>query len=72
MEKVLITANFHRYVPAGEGKPERKEVFSIGKTVEVEKDMAAHWIANGLAKRAAHPLDHDGDGNKGGSLAKPR
>ena len=63
MQKLLILQSFHRYVPTGEfrtvTKPggeqervelERKEVLARGTTVEVADDLAADWIAKGLAR----------------------
>ncbi|MDI1265646.1 MAG: hypothetical protein PS018_20560 [bacterium] len=50
LTKVLIIASFHRFVFVAEGRPERKEVFPAGKTVEVPEEDAAAWIANGLAE----------------------
>lgn len=52
MAKVLILQTFHRYVSDGEGKPEKRENFPAGKTVEVSEEDAAVWIAAGLAKAA--------------------
>ena len=50
MEKVLILQSFHRFVDDGDGKPERKEQFPAGRTVEASDAAAADWIAKGLAK----------------------
>jgi hypothetical protein len=63
MQKLLLLQSFHRYVPTGEfrtvTKPggakdrveiERKEVLARSSTVEVAGDMAADWIAKGLAR----------------------
>ena len=49
------------------------EILAPGETREVElskaeaDDLSAEWFATG-AKAKADPLDHDGDGRKGGSL----
>jgi len=63
MQQLLILQSFHRYVPTGEFRAvtkrggglervelERKEVLVQGTTVEVGDDLAADWIAKGLAK----------------------
>jgi hypothetical protein len=63
MQKLLIVQSFHRYVPTGEFRTvtkrgggqervelERKEVLAQGTTVEVADDLAADWIAKGLAR----------------------
>lgn len=68
MQKLLILQSFHRYVPIGEfrtvTKPggeherveiERKEGLAEGKTVEVGDDLAADWIAKGLARAVEPP-----------------
>ena len=47
---VLIVASFHRYIAAGAGKPERRENFPAGKTVEASDADAAAWMAAGVAK----------------------
>lgn len=65
MQKLLILQSFHRYVATGEFRTvaklggaqervelERKEVLSRGSTVEVADDLAADWIAKGLAEAA--------------------
>lgn len=62
MQKLLIAQSFHRYVPTGEFRTvtkrgggqervelERKEVLVQGTIVEVGDEMAADWIAKGLA-----------------------
>jgi hypothetical protein len=74
MQKLLIRQSFHRYVPTGEfrvvTKPggaqdrveiERKESQVQGTTVEVGDDLAADWIAKGLAR----PIEVAGAGNAG-------
>jgi len=50
LTKVLILASFHRFVFVAEGKPEAKEIFPAGRTVEVSDEDADAWIAAGLAK----------------------
>lgn len=54
MGKYLIEANFHVYVSQGEGKPERKAVFTKGMVVEAADIPEGHtgddWVAKGLAK----------------------
>jgi len=63
MQKLLILQSFHRYVPTGEfrtvKKPggeqdrveiERREGLAKSTTVEVSDDLAADWIAKGLAR----------------------
>jgi len=63
MQKLFIAQSFHRYVLTGEFRIvaksgggqervelERKEVLVQGTTVEVGDDMAANWIAKGLAR----------------------
>jgi hypothetical protein len=65
MQKLLILQSFHRYVPTGEfrtvRKPrgeqdrveiERREGLAKGITVDVSDDLAADWIAKGLARVA--------------------
>lgn len=52
MEKVLILQTFHRFVFVADDKPERKEIFPAGKTVDASEEDAADWIAKGLAKAA--------------------
>ena len=72
MQKLLILQSFHRYVPTGEfrtvRKPggeqdrveiERREGLAKGLTVEVADDLAADWIAKGLA--SAVRADSTGD-----------
>lgn len=72
MQKLLILQSFHRYVPTGEfrtvRKPggeqdrveiERREGLAKGTTVEVSDDLAADWIAKGLA--SAVRADNTGD-----------
>lgn len=53
MQKVLILHTFHRFVSVGEGKPERKETFAKGITVDASAEDAAAWIEKGLAQAAA-------------------
>lgn len=54
MEKIIIESNFHIFVSQGEGRPERKAVFTKGMVVDVadipEGQSAEAWIASGLAK----------------------
>lgn len=70
MQKLLILQTFHRYAPTGEFRTltrpggahvcverERKEVFSQGSMVEVPGDLAADWIAKGLAQ-ATEPVSN--------------
>lgn len=56
MSKYLIESNFHCYVNQGEGKPERKVIFTKGMVVEAndipEGQNADDWVAKGLAKAA--------------------
>ena len=47
---VLILQTFHRFVPEGEGRPERKERFAQGQTIKVSEEDAADWIAKGLVR----------------------
>ena len=73
MGNIIIVANFHAFVPTGDGKPERKVTFTRGMVVEAanmpEGHTADDWVAKGLATKP-HPLDHDSNGQKGGS--RPR
>lgn len=66
--KVLILATFFRR-PLVDGRDGPKETYLAGQTVTVSEADAADWIAKGLA-RPRDPLDHDGDGRKGGSFPK--
>jgi hypothetical protein len=61
MQKLLILQSFHRYVPTGEFRTatngaqdrvelERKQALAKGTMVEVADDLAADWIAKGLAR----------------------
>lgn len=56
MDKLIIEANFHVFVPTGEGKPERKATFTKGMVLEAsdipEGQSAEDWIAKVLAKAA--------------------
>lgn len=61
MEKVLITANFHVYVPQGTNadgtdKPAKRVNYTKGMIVEIvdvpEGQDVSTWIANGLASEA--------------------
>lgn len=53
-DKYVIDANFHIYVAQGEGKPERKMIFTKGMVLEASDIPAGHtaddWVAKGLAK----------------------
>lgn len=47
------------------------QVFNRGDVGELPDDYAASYIESGYAVPAdADPLDHDGDGEKGGSIAQ--
>jgi hypothetical protein len=78
MQKLLILQSFHRYMPTGEfrtvTKPggaqdrveiERKEGLAQGTTVEVGDDLAADWIAKGLAR----PVEAPGAGDAGTAVS---
>ncbi len=52
MRKVTILQNFHRFVSQGEDKPEKREDYPAGLTVDASETDAADWIAKGLAKAA--------------------
>lgn len=52
MRKVLILATFHRFVLVDKDKPERKETYPKGMTVDASEEDAADWIAKGLAQAA--------------------
>jgi hypothetical protein len=74
MAKHVVAANFHVVIDQGPDKPGRKVEFKKGQVLE-EKDLPdghtfADWIGKGLATASRDPLDHDGDGRKGGSLPK--
>lgn len=55
--KVIITQSFHRYVSGDDGRPERRERIAQSQTVTVDADVAADWIAKGLAKPVAAPVE---------------
>ena len=73
MGNIIIAANFHAFVPNGDGTPERKVTFTKGMVVEAANMPEGHttddWVAKGLATKS-HPLDHDADGRPGGSLPR--
>ena len=74
MRKHVVVANFHVVVSQGADKPGRKVEFSKGQVLE-EKDLPeghsfADWVEKGLVTAPRDPLDHDGDGRKGGSISK--
>lgn len=72
--RVIINENFHVFVSQGADKSDRRVAFTKGMVVDdtaiPDGQFAASWIAKGLAARPRDPLDHDGDGRKGGSLPK--
>ncbi len=72
--RVIINENFHVFVSQGDGRSDRKVAFTKGMVVDdtaiPEGQTTDDWIAKGLAARPRDPLDHDGDGRKGGSLPK--
>lgn len=46
--------------------------YSIAEDADAEKALRADGYDDALALLAADPLDHDGDGKKGGSVARRR
>ena len=56
MDKLIIEANFHVFVPQGEGLPERRVEFTRSMLVPVDEipegQTADDWVAKGLAKAA--------------------
>lgn len=56
------------YTPSGEPRVTIAYLAGMEETVKREAGEAA--VAAGKAVEIAHPLDHDGDGRKGGSKAK--
>lgn len=55
-DKLIVEANFHVFVPQGEGLPERRVEFTRSMLVPVddipEGQTADDWVAKGLAKAA--------------------
>ncbi len=63
----------------GSGEPDENRVceifglsFPIDEWVEVPEEVHDRLFGNWTFEREVHPLDHDADGRKGGSLPGPR